>query len=207
MKLFLYSLNISHEQCLALNKLVGKDFKDISFGVIENATDVVPNSEGWVGEIRESLRHEGYQIEQIDLRNWMNNREALTEKLKHKDVIWLGGGNTFYLRWILKETGADDIITDLVRQGKVYAGWSAGAVVAGPTLKFFDGMDDVKDAPEVIWDGLHLTDIVFVPHADNELFATEAKKANEQLKRAGFNALILADNQAIVIDGEARTII
>jgi len=68
----------------------------------------------------------------VDLRNWRNKREALREKLASKDVIWLGGGNTYYLRWILKETGADDIIINLVQQGKVYAGWSAGAMVAGP---------------------------------------------------------------------------
>ena len=52
------------------------------------------------------------------------------------------------------------MIRELVEQGTVYAGWSAGAGMASPTLRYFDLLDDTSEAPEVIWEGLGLTDVV-----------------------------------------------
>ena len=69
----------------------------------------------------------------------------------------LTGGNPFYLRWMMRITGVDEIIRELVEQGKVYVATSAGAVVAGATLRHFDNQDDPNEAGEVIWEGLHLT--------------------------------------------------
>jgi len=207
MKLLLYSLQISAEQLAALTQLVGKKPADISFALIENAADVEPDSQTWLEEFRAPLRNAGYQIEVIDLRNWRNQQEKLREKLASKDVIWLGGGNTFYLRWILKETGADNIIINLIKQGKVYAGWSAGAIVAGPTLQYVKAMDDPKAAPEIILDGLHLVDVIVVPHIDNKDFIESAAAMDQQLLQAGYATVPLADNQVFIGNGTERKII
>lgn len=207
MKLFLYSLAISTQQADALTQLVGKEPQDISFALIENAADVEPGAESWLEGFREALRSHGYQVEPVDLRNWQDNRKGLQEKLAGKDVIWVGGGNTFYLRWILRDTGTDHMIVTLVKQGKVYAGWSAGAIVAGPTLQYFDAMDDPKASPEVIHDGLHLTDIVIVPHLDNKHFAKGARKANQQLRQAGYHTVPLTDQQAVIVHDNRHKVI
>ena len=208
MKLFLYSLALSTEQAASLTALVGKDPKDITFALIENAADIVPNSQDWLGGFREMLYGNGYQLEQVDLRNWWFKRKALEEKLAGKDVIWLGGGHTYYLRWMLKETGADTIIKELTKKGTVYAGWSAGAIVAGPTTRYFNLMsDDPRDAPELILDGLHLTDTVVVPHLDNKEFALDAQNVNQHLKDAGYNTVLLRDSQALIINEGSHKII
>ena len=201
-KLFLYSPSLTEEHFTALEKLVDKKAGDIHFACIENATDVIEGSEHWVPGIRQSLIDRGYKVEPVDLRNWFNKKEALSEKLLGKDVIWLCGGHTYYLCWILKESGADEIIKKLVDSGKVYAGWSAGAIMAGPTTKFFDLMgDDPKDAPVLIYEGLNLTDAVIVPHMDNADFAEGAAKANTELLKAGFKTIPLNDNQALIMHG------
>jgi dipeptidase E len=207
MKLFLYSLALSQDQAQELSILVGKDPKDITFALIENAADVVSNAHDWLGGFRDMLRINGFQLDVVDLRRWQGQREALREKLLGKDVIWLGGGNTFYLRWILRTTGADEIIRDCVRQGKVYAGWSAGAVIAGPTLEYFDTMDDTRESPEIIWEGLSLTDFVVVPHLDNKEFAEDACLANEQLLAAGYHTVFIGDHQAFVMNGDEQKIV
>ena len=96
----------------------------------------------------------------------MDRRRTVTweDPLASKDMFLLAGGNPFYLRWLMKATGADEMIIELVKSGKVYSGASAAAVVAGPTLRHFDNQDDPNEAKEIIWDGLNLTDIVIVPH-------------------------------------------
>ncbi len=207
-KLFLYSLSVSPGQCSELTKLAGKEPGEIKIGLIENAADIIPNSNEWLGGFREMLTDNGYRVEVIDLRKWMNDTLKLEEKLGSKDVIWLGGGHTYYLRWILQKTGTDVMIRDFVKKGKVYAGWSAGAIVAGPTTLFFDLMgDDPDDAPEFVSQGLQLTDTVIVPHIDNPDFNTAAIKTNARLKDAGFITCALKDNQVFLVNGEEEWVL
>ena len=153
-------------------------------------------------------RFNGYRLELIDLRKWMKNSNGLKEKFKTKDIICLGGGHTYYLRWILKETGTDMLIKAFVNEGKVYAGWSAGAIMAGPTTLYFDLMgDNPEDAPEFITDGLGLTDTVIVPHLDNPDFNLSAIKADQQLRQAGFSTMALKDNEVFIVNGEKEWVI
>jgi dipeptidase E len=207
-KLFLYSMSLTGKHYAALEKLTGKKAKDIYFACIENAADVIEGSEQWVPGTRQSLADRGYHVESIDLRNRFHKPDALYEKLQSKDVIWVCGGHTYYLRWILKESGADRIIKELVAAGKVYAGWSAGAIMAGPTTKYFELMgDDPVGSPEIITEGLNLTDKVIVPHMDNPDFAEGAAAAVKALGDAGFKAISLNDHEAYVIHGDTETLI
>lgn len=206
-KLLLYSLSINERQYQALDRLVGKESTAIRIAFIENAADVIPDSEPWVRSIRHAFMRRGYQVEPIDLRVWQRRQEQLRLRLASKDVIWLGGGNTYYLRWILKASGADEMIQRLVRDGKVFCGWSAGAIVAGPTIDYFQAMDNVEDAPELVLEGLNLTPITIIPHIDNADFIEGAHIANMQLQAAGYNTLPLGDTEALVIDGRNQRII
>src|SRR5215213_905155 len=160
-KLLLYSSYlIAPEHLQVLMKMVGEDPTRISIAAISNATDVEDDAAEWVSESEGSLTRDGAQVESIDLRQWRDTRADLRAKLASKDIIWVCGGNSFYLTWILRETGADEIIKELVRAGTVYAGWSAGAVVAGPTLRFFEPLEDLSVVPAMVHDGLGLTDLV-----------------------------------------------
>lgn len=206
MKLLLLSTSPSPEQGQALARLVGKELKEIKVAYIENAYDVYDDETSLI-EGREELKNKGYDFELIDLRDWKNDRDGLYKKLANKDAFLLTGGNPYYLRSLLKETGADEMITELVKQGKVYVAASAGAVVAGPTLRFFDELDDPKEAKELIWDGLNLTDIVVVPHIDNKDFGEGCRKAGEQLKKAGYRTQPLTDAQALLINGDEQQVI
>lgn len=206
-KLLLYSLSINERQFTALDKLVGKEASSIRIAFIENAADVIPDSEEWVLSIRQSFKRRGYQVDPIDLRIWQRRPQQLMQRLTGKDVIWIGGGNTFYLRWILKNSGADEMIRRLVRSGIVFCGWSAGAIVAGPTIEYFEAMDNVEDAPELVLDGLNLTQIIIIPHIDNADFIQGAHLANMQLQAAGYSTLPLGDTEALVIDGGNQRII
>jgi dipeptidase E len=206
MKLILSSFGTSVEQDKELEKLLGKELKDTKVAYIENAYDVYKD-EASLLEGREEQRKKGYDVELVDLRGWKTDPEGLREKLASKDMFLLTGGNPFYLRWMLKITGADEIIAELMRQGKVYVAASAAAVVAGPTLRYFDNQDDPNEAGEVIWDGLNLTHIVVVPHVDNAEFGAGCREAGENLKAAGYPTQFITDAQALLIDGNESRVI
>lgn len=202
MKLFLSSMAISKEQSDAFARLVGKKPKDIRLALIENAADVYgADSIDWVIENREAIKARGYKVELVDLREYKGRQLDLRTKLASKDVVWLGGGNTFYLRWILKDVGADNIIKELVQNGMIYGGGSAGAIVAGPTLKFFENADDPKESPEVIVEGLNLTKKVVVPHIRNKDYGGIVCSISKSLQRDGYETIEITDEQVAVIDG------
>lgn len=208
MKLFLSSLAISDPQSVALANLVGKKPKDMKLALIENAADTYPEgSRAWVDSNRAAIQSHNFAVELFDIRQYKGKLQQFKDKLAVKDVIWFGGGNTYYLRWLLKESGVDELVTDLVEQGIVYGGGSAGAIVAGPTLKHFETADNPKDAPEVILEGLHLTELVVVPHMDNVKFEAVIHGINNKLKTDGFRTVPLRDAQALVIDGDTHTVI
>lgn len=206
MKLLLTSFTPSTEHDHELEKLVGKPLSEIQMAYIENAYDVY-NDEASLIEGREILKNKGYNFERVDLRRWKDDNTGLRELLASKDVFLLTGGNPYYLRWLMKLTGADVMLTELVQQGKVYVGASAAAVVAGPTLRFFDELDDPNEAGEIIWEGLNLTPIVLVPHIDNTDFGEGCRKSGEMCKQAGYPTQWITDAQAFLINGDEQHVI
>jgi peptidase E len=201
MKLFLASLAISDSQAIELAKLVGKRPQDIKLGHIENAVDTYAEKDrAWFYNNRRAIESHGFDVERIDLRRYKGKAGELKAVLSGKDVIWCGGGNTYYLRWILRDAGADAIISDLAKRGVVYGGGSA--IVAGPTLKHFETADDPHEAPEAIYEGMSLTDKVIVPHMDNAKFAAIIHGINQALLDDGFKTAPLGDAQALVMDGD-----
>jgi dipeptidase E len=56
------------------------------------------------------------------------------------EAIAVGGGNTFHLLLHLYERGLLDALRERVGEGVPYVGWSAGAVVACPTIRTTNDM-------------------------------------------------------------------
>ncbi len=170
--------------------------------LIENASDTYADeNKSWVYEHRSAIEKCGFAVDLVDLRNYLNDFSSLRAKLSNTDAVWLGGGNTWYLRWLLQATKADTLLVSLTHQGTVYGGGSAGAVVAGPTLKHFEEADDPKQAPAVLYNGLNLTTKVIVPHLDDEEYGPIMERAIANLQQDSFDVIGLTDAQAYAIDG------
>lgn len=205
-RLLLSSVGPSVEHDAALAALVGMPIEKARIGYIENAYDVYDDPAS-LQQGRDSLVGLGYRFELVDLRDWRTDRAGLRTLLEGFDALLLTGGNPFYLRWLMKVTGADAIVTDLVAGGTVYAAASAAAVVAGPTLRHFDELDDPSEATEVIWDGLGLTQVVVAPHIDNPEFGAGCRKAADLLENEGYEVIRITDHQALVIDDDRRYVV
>lgn len=199
---------ISEEQKPAFLQLLGKTGEEIKMALIENAADVEEGEKEWMYRNRDNIQALGIQIDFVDLREYLKDKNSLKSRLSDADIIWLGGGNTYYLRWILRETHADQVIRELVASGKVYGGGSAGAVVAGPTIQYFEKADSPEKAPEHLTEGLGLTDVVVVPHWQNEKYGhTMRHDVFTNLKSSGYKTACVTDDQALIIDGDIQKII
>ncbi len=120
------------------------------------------------------LRKLGFEVEELDLKNYFGKKADLKCKLGELDMLWVSGGNTFILRQAMRFSGFDELVAELsARANFVYGGYSAGCCVLSPTLKGLQIVDDPKDFPyqgiqETIWEGLGLIDYAFLPHYDSD---------------------------------------
>ena len=91
------------------------------------------------------------------------------DTLQNYDVIYINGGNPFYLLYHLKESGTDLIIKKLAEQGVIFVGVSAGAMIFGHNIEvvslFTPQMNDVKINDLT---AIGLTNNIIFPHYDRE---------------------------------------
>ena len=205
MKLFLSSYRFGGHA----DAFVALTGRPAELAVIANASDAWPAA-ARASSIRSEfgpLRDLGYRPAELDLREYAGKPVEFERALEGFGAVWVRGGNTFVLRAQLARSGADEILSERVRNGSiVYGGYSAGACVAAPSLI---GVEDADDPGEVrtatgtdaVWTGLGLVDFSIVPHLDSVLDEHSSSRATLQRLRADKIACHgLTDKQAIVID-------
>lgn len=208
MKLYLSSYRVPNPK--ALFELVGKEPKDISVAIIPNAkdyySDYVKNLKN--SELLADLDEIGLSnCTTIDLNDFSDNdSEELSKKLKQFDLIWVNGGNTFCLRYAMRHSGFEQVIKGVVDSGVVYAGESAGAIVAGDTLKGDELADEPTFTPEVIFEGLGLISDYILPHTDSPKFSKAMDEIRE-VQKDHPSVIELTDSQAYVVNNESRTVV
>jgi dipeptidase E len=208
MKLFLSSTSILPVHFLRFLELLGKDSKEINFALIENAADPYPQSmDSFVMETRKHLISLGMNLELMDLRGFLDSSEKLALALNKFDVVWCGGGNTFYLRWLMNATGFDAEIRKFLDQGKVYGGGSAGAVVACPSLASIELVDSMEFAPEILHVGLGLTELSVLPHWGEPSIEKALSRIKTEWEERGAKVVPITDAQAVIICGDTWEIL
>lgn len=96
---------------------------------------------------------EPFGIEQIEM--WTSLEGHTAEDFRNIDAIYIGGGNTFLLLTLLKQSGFDQLLPQLATQGKPLYGSSAGAIVLGRNILTAAHIDP-NDVAQVDTRGLDL---------------------------------------------------
>ena len=145
----------------------------------------------------------GLNYEDIDIEG--KSADELRTILKDFDVIYVQGGDPYYLLKHIKLSGFDVVIQELLAAGKLYVGVSAGSYVACPTLE-----SALWKRPERARHGLadnepamHLVDfLVQVHYEDKHKDAVKMGIAHTHLP-----VRILTNNQALlIIDGNIQLV-
>lgn len=177
--------------------------------VIANAMDGARPEVRRAGVERElsALAELGLDAEELDLRTVTPT--TVSDELERYDLVWLRGGNVFVLRRALAESGADrELISRLETDTLLYAGYSAGSCVLGPSLRGLETVDDpgVVEATygrSPIWRGLGVLGFSIVPHFDSpdhpESVATG--RVAEMYQRDGTPHRTLRDGEVLIVDG------
>ena len=210
MRLYLSSYRLG-DSAGALLALVGNGARA---AIVSNALDYVPAATraAYRAEISDPIADFaalGIYAQDLDLKEYFGATDRLENALRGVDLVWAMGGNTFILRRAMAQSGFDTVITELLaRDVIVYGGFSAGAVVASPSLNGIELMDDPNEIPAgydpaVVWDGLSLVDYAIVPHFDSphpESVAARAVANQHARRKTPFRAL--RDGEVIVHIGK-----
>lgn len=100
---------------------------------------------------------EPYGIEIASIHRQENPITAIREA----EAIAVGGGNTFHLFYMLHDLNLMEVIRQHVIEGLPYAGWSAGANLACPTLMTTNDMPIIQPQS---FNGLGLVPFQINPH-------------------------------------------
>lgn len=138
------------------------DSRALKVAFIPTAADTYAEKP-WMEADRDKLVEMGFEVEDYDLKGKVETQ--IYNDLKPKDIIFVSGGNTFYLLYHIRQSGFDKAILRLLDEGKVYIGSSAGSMVMCPTIEPAKPLDNAEQAPLLTsFYGLHLVDFVILPH-------------------------------------------
>jgi dipeptidase E len=212
MKLYLSSYHLGNKP-EKLKELIAENAKA---AIILNAADNsdIDRRSSYVASQVEALASLSIEAEELDLRDYFINSQELAEKLTNYGLVWVVGGNAFLLLRAMKQSGFDKLIVPLVENDKiVYAGFSAGAVVATPSLHGLELVDDKDTVPEgynneIAWKGLHLVGKSIAPHYKSNHPESEAiNKVVEYFLENGMDYWTLSDGQALIVQNTTATLI
>ena len=185
-----------------LLKFLSKKPEDILIGHIPNAADP-EKDKSYVKESTDQLEAIGMKIKTINLKE--KNKKTLKEKFADCDVIFVNGGNTFYLLDIIRKSGFGKILPELLDQKKIYISASAGSYITCPTIEAAGW----KHADRNIVGIKDLTALNLVPFIITAHFNREKNHdtISGRAKTTKLPVVALLDTQAIAVEGDKYKIV
>jgi peptidase E len=180
-------------------KLLQKPAYDVTVAFITTASKPQENLDYMQNDLyimRDELR---FNVEEIDIEG--KTEMQVMSLLELKDIIFVEGGNAFYLLNAMHACNFEKVIRKLLKQGIVYIGVSAGSMVAGKSVETSLWKNPEKNTFGVKnLRGLNLVPCDIFVHYQPE----HAEVINKQMpnpKKRARNLRILTDGQALLVQG------
>lgn len=160
----------------------------------------------WEFDNIRKIEASGFIVKPIDLA--ILTEKDLNTAFEGSDIIWVGGGNTFYLLQEVRRTGFDKFLKKKIDEGIPYVGSSAGSVLLGPNIELVKFADDPKEAPHLAsYEGLNFFPLVPLAHIDNPNFKSYYKDILNFALDHEISFVSLKETQFILVEGSKWQII
>jgi dipeptidase E len=155
----------------------------------------------WQTNDRNKLQELGFNVTDVNL-----DAGFAADALSSYDMVFVAGGNTFYLLQQAQQVGFLDAVRRHVSAGKWYVGSSAGSVLAGPDIGPVHFVDNPEDAPELRTTmALGLIPEVVIPHANLVDREAGIDSCIAECRKLGLKPLPIHDKQAVLVqDGKSE---
>lgn len=201
MKLFLTSQ--ASEVMDKIVPMLPKKPSELKLAFIPTAGDPYGDNKPWMDADRAQLVDLGFEVADFDLKNIT---EIQTRKTLSKfDILFVAGGNTFYLLDYVRKSGFDKVVKELVEKGVIYIGSSAGSYVACPTIEAasWKHLGDRNKVGLKDLSAIGLVDFLVVAHYEEKY--RDAVKAG--IKTTHYPVIPLTNDQMIVVEDDKCTLV
>jgi dipeptidase E len=154
----------------------------------------------FVDSDKKSLEKLGLVIDELEVSK--ASKDEIESKITNADYVFVAGGNTFFLLQELKRSGADKLIIEHIKKGKIYISTSAGSIIVSKNIEYIKFMDSPTAAPELNNDfsALGIIDFYIVPHCTNSPFKKSAEKIIVEYSKK-LDLRPIHNKQAIIVKG------
>lgn len=183
-----------------LPSLIGGETRGLRFVFVPTAAGPDAETKPWVQADRRQLEDLGCELTTLDLATAGANE--VEHALRDLDGVFLAGGNSYLLLWHTRHSGFAELAVPRVLSGELlYAGTSAGAMVAGPDLGPAASLDNRRAVPELVSSvALGLVPFTVLPHDDDPEACAHHDRIVAAHPAAEF--IRLTDDRAVVVRGE-----
>ena len=142
----------------------------------------------------------GYEVKNFDISIF--SEETVKEKISETKIVFISGGNTFYLLQELKKKNLISYLRKKIENGLLYIGESAGSVITAPNIGYADIVDDKALATELNdYTGLNLVDFYVVPHFEEEPFVESSRKVVE-LYKDKLDLKVINNKEVVLVEND-----
>ena len=193
-----------YESIELVKKFLDKNTESKKILFIPTATNV-DEYKKYIHLTQKAFEDFGYEVENFDVSIF--SEEIAKEKLSEAKIVFISGGNTFYLLQELKRKNLTSYLKERIENGLLYIGESAGSVIAAPDIEYASIVDDKTLATELNdYTGLNLVDFYIVPHFEEEPFV-ESSRNTVELYKDKLDLKLINNKEAILVENNNFTII
>lgn len=186
----------------AVLKLLPKPANELKLAHIITAANVAPDTD-FVRRDKAVLVETGFRVTDIDIVG--KTEKDLFDLLKDFDIIYVQGGNGFYLLKQVRDSGFDKVVKKLLEKGKWYIGVSAGTYICCPTIE----MHTWKREPDNTYGLTDLKAMNLVPFLISVHYNRDKYKEllSVKIPTATHPVKILTDEQALYVNDGSVTLV
>ena len=193
-----------YESIELVKKFLDKNTESKKILFIPTATNV-DEYKKYIHLTQKAFEDFGYEVENFDISIF--SEEIAKEKLSQAKIVFISGGNTFYLLQELKRKNLTSYLKERIENGLLYIGESAGSVIAAPDIEYASIVDDKTLATELDdYTGLNLVDFYIVPHFEEEPFV-EGSRNMVELYKDKLDLKLINNKEVILVENNNFTII
>ena len=172
-------------------KLLDKEIDNLKVLYITTASDgESDNDKSWVDYEFKNIINLGFKKENIT-----EYKIGLSKiDINSFDIMYMLGGNTFYLLDMIRKYQFDNEIKKFIAKGNIYIGSSAGSEILGTSIRPAIGYDE-NNVNMTDFTGLKIINSLIIPHANRKKDYIKNLNTTE-------NLLLLYDGNGIIINKE-----
>jgi dipeptidase E len=186
-----------------LKKYIGGSFEGKKIAYIPTAANGEFYGSWKGGESIQEVLSLGAEVKVVELESCVY--QDIYPQIRGCDILWMAGGQSGYLLYWIRRSMLDKKLNEILDEGTIYVGSSAGSMVCSRTQYASEWFIGEPEPCASLYPGLGLIDFEIYPHYEDELLPQIKKlwtKGELYLLKNG--EVIIVEDDKVEVLGKKR---